>query len=163
MKKTHRVFSALLAAALVLGLAAFGQTAHAAPAENGVASTTAGQVRGTQADNGTYRFLGVPYAQAEERFVTAGPVEPWEGVRDADSYGDISPQGALFGGAGGGEQPGTSNNCQNLDIWTPAVNDGGKRPVMVWLHGGGFSTGSGNEAGYDGANLSKASLIMRRL
>ncbi len=155
MKKTKQIFSALLAAALVLGLAAFGQTAHAAPEGSEVASTAAGQVRGTQADNGTYRFLGVPYAQAEERFVTAGPVEPWEGVRDADSYGDISPQGALFGGTGGGEQPGTSNNCQNLNIWTPAVNDGGKRPVMVWLHGGGFSSGSGNDAGYDGANLSK--------
>ena len=155
MKKTKQIFSALLAAALVLGLAAFGQTAHAAPEGSEVASTAAGQVRGTQADNGTYRFLGVPYAQAEERFVTAGPVEPWEGVRDADSYGDISPQGALFDGTGGGEQPGTSNNCQNLNIWTPAGNDGGKRPVMVWLHGGGFSSGSGNDAGYDGANLSK--------
>ena len=156
MKKTQRLFSALLTAALVLSLAVFGQTAHAAPAGDGVVSTAAGQLRGTETDNGTYRFLGVPYAQAEERFVTAGPVEPWEGVRDADSYGDISPQGALFGGTGSGEQPGTSNNCQNLNIWTPAVNDGGKRPVMVWLHGGGFSSGSGNDAGYDGTNLSQS-------
>ena len=155
MKKTKQIFSTLLAMSLVFSLTVFGQTAYAAPDGSKVASTTDGQVRGTQADNGTYRFLGVPYAQAEERFVTAGPVKPWEGVRDADSYGDISPQGALFGGTGGGEQPGTSNNCQNLNIWTPAVNDGGKRPVMVWLHGGGFSSGSGNDAGYDGANLSK--------
>lgn len=155
MKKTRQFFSGVLAAMLILSLAAFGQTTHAAPAEGGVVSTAAGQIRGTRTEYGGYRFLGVPYAQAKERFVTAGPVEPWEGVRDADSYGDISPQGALFGGTGSGEQPGTSNNCQNLNIWTPAVNDGGKRPVMVWLHGGGFSSGSGNDPGYDGTNLSQ--------
>lgn len=155
MKKTQKFFSTLLAVALILSHAAFGQTAHAAPAGNGVVSTTAGQIRGTQTGNNGYRFLGVPYAQAEERFVPAGPVETWEGVRDADSYGDISPQGALFGGTGSSEQPGTSNNCQNLNIWTPAVNDGGKRPVMVWLHGGGFSSGSGNDLGYDGTSLSQ--------
>lgn len=156
MKKTRQFFSGLLAAALILSLAAFVQTTHAAPAEDGVVSTSAGQLRGTRTEYDGYRFLGVPYAQAEERFVPAKPVEPWEGVRGADSYGDISPQGALFGGTGSGEQPGTSNNCQNLNIWTPAVNDGGKRPVMVWLHGGGFSSGSGNDAGYDGTNLSQS-------
>ena len=53
-------------------------------------------------------------------------------------------------------QDGTDNNSQNLNIWTPGVNDGKKRPVMVWLHGGGFSTGSANEEGYDGENLSRS-------
>ena len=52
----------------------------------------------------------------------------------------------------GGE--GTSNNCTNLNIWTPGT-DGKKRAVMVWLHGGGFSTGSANETMYDGENLSR--------
>lgn len=120
----------------------------------GVVKTTAGLVRGTQ-QNGVLRYLGVPYAQAEERFTPAGEVEPWEGVRLMDSYGDISPQGSLFGMGNNGDQPGTDNNCQNLNIWTPGT-DGEKRPVMVWLHSGGFSTGSGNEAGYDGANLSRS-------
>lgn len=53
-------------------------------------------------------------------------------------------------------QEGTDNNSQNLNIWTPGVNDGKKRPVMVWLHGGGFSTGSANEEGYDSENLSRS-------
>lgn len=120
----------------------------------GVVKTTAGLVRGAQ-QNGVLCYLGVPYAQAAERFVPAGEVEPWEGVRLMDSYGDISPQGSLFGMGSNEDQPGTDNNCQNLNIWTPGA-DGEKRPVMVWLHGGGFSTGSGNEAGYDGANLSRS-------
>lgn len=120
----------------------------------GVVKTTAGLVRGTE-QNGTLRYLGMPYAQAAERFVPAGEVKPWEGVRLMDSYGNISPQGSLFGMGNNEDQPGTDNNCQNLNIWTPGA-DGEKRPVMVWLHGGGFSTGSGNEAGYDGANLSRS-------
>ena len=52
----------------------------------------------------------------------------------------LSPQGAMFG-MPGQAQPGTDNNCQNLNIWTPGVGDDGARPVMVWLHGGGFSNG----------------------
>lgn len=95
MKKTRQCFSGLLAAMLILSLAAFGQTTYAASAEGGVVSTAAGQIRGTRTEYGGYRFLGVPYAQAKERFVPAEPVASWEGVRDADSYGDISPPGGL--------------------------------------------------------------------
>lgn len=124
------------------------------PLPDGVVETTAGLVQGTFED-GIYRYLGVPYAQAAERFVPAGEVEPWDGVFVADSYGSMSPQGAISGVGGAADQSGTDNNCQNLNIWTPGVNDGEARPVMVWLHGGGFSTGSANEAGYDGTNLSR--------
>lgn len=120
----------------------------------GVVRTTAGLVQGTK-EEGIYRYLGVPYAQASERFVPAEEVTPWEGVRMADTYGPMSPQGSISGVGGSADQSGTDNNCQNLNIWTPGVNDGRARPVMVWLHGGGFSTGSANEAQYDGANLSR--------
>ena len=125
--------------------------------ENGetVVQTTAGLVQGTDED-GIYRYLGVPYAQARERFVPAEDVKAWDGIRMADSYGPISPQGAISGLGDAGNQDGTDNNSQNLNIWTPGVNDGKKRPVMVWLHGGGFSTGSANEEGYDGENLSRS-------
>ncbi len=122
--------------------------------EETVVQTTAGLVQGTDED-GIYRYLGVPYAQARERFVPAEDAEAWDGIRMADSYGPISPQGAISGLGDAGNQDGTDNNSQNLNIWTPGVNDGKKRPVMVWLHGGGFSTGSANEEGYDGENLSR--------
>lgn len=58
-------------------------------------------------------------------------------------------------GFGAGNQDGTDNNCQNLNIWTPGLNDGGLRPVLVWLHGGGFSTGTANDSSYDGEALAK--------
>lgn len=124
------------------------------PGEDGEIVTVAeGQLQGTIND-GIYRYLGVPYAEAAERFVTAGPVTPWEGVLKADSYGPMSPQGSMLG-FGAGNQDGTDNNCQNLNIWTPGLNDGGLRPVLVWLHGGGFSTGTANDSSYDGEALAK--------
>lgn len=167
MKK--QILSGLLAGVMMLSLAACGQQSQQSTGQqsgtpsdtstqgeqaDGVVQTTAGLVQGTDED-GIYRYLGVPYAQAAERFVPAEDVEPWEGILMADTYGPMSPQGSISGLGDGGEQDGTDNNCQNLNIWTPGVNDGEKRPVMVWLHGGGFSTGSANEAGYDGENLSR--------
>ena len=131
------------------------ETEDAEELADGVVQTTAGLVQGTE-ENGIYRYLGVPYAEAKERFVPAEEVTPWEGIRMADTYGPMSPQGQISGVEGDSSQDGTDNNSQNLNIWTPGVNDGQKRPVMVWLHGGGFSTGSANEEGYDGEALSSS-------
>lgn len=119
-----------------------------------VVKTTAGLIKGSN-ENGIYRYLGVSYAEVKERFVPATDVTPWEGVRMATEYGPMAVQGSISGLGGGNDQSGTDNNCQNLNIWTPGVNDAKKRPVMVWLHGGGFSTGTANESGYDGENLSR--------
>lgn len=166
-KYAKRLSAVLAAGAAALMLGACGsssidtavsqtETAETASEElpDGVVETTAGLVQGTE-ENGIYRYLGVPYAEAKERFVPAEEVEPWDDIYEADSYGPMSPQGVISGVGGEDDQSGTDNNCQNLNIWTPGVNDGEKRPVMVWLHGGGFSTGSANEAGYDGENLSR--------
>lgn len=125
-----------------------------------VVETKAGTVQG-YIRKGIYTYHGIPYAEAKERFVPAEEVEPWEGIRLAFNYGPISPQQQTGGFPGGSwENPPRrftmDNNCQNLNIWTPGVNDDTKRPVMIWLHGGGFSTGSSAEtAAYDGANLSR--------
>lgn len=124
-----------------------------------VAETESGRVQG-YVRKGVYTYHGVPYAEAKERFVRAERVTPWQGVRLAVDYGAIAPQEK-------GSFPNTTwedparefpmdNNCQNLNIWTPGIADGKKRPVMVWLHGGGFSAGSSAEIpAYDGANLSR--------
>lgn len=157
MKK--QILTGLLAGVMVFVLSACGQQSQSAPSQtveaDGVVQTADGQVRGIDQD-GILRYLGVPYAQATERFVPAGAVEPWEGVLVADSYGSMSPQGSISGIDGGSDQTGADNNCQNLNIWTPGIDDGEKRPVMVWLHGGGFSSGSANEEGYDGEALSRS-------
>lgn len=118
-----------------------------------IVSTEKGDIRGSM-ENGVYQYLGVPYAQAEERFVPAEETDSWEGVLDATETGPISPQSGMLG-MSAGSQAGTDQNCQNLNIWTPGINDGEKRAVMVWLHGGGFSTGSANEEQYNGMNLSE--------
>lgn len=125
-----------------------------------VVETEAGTIQG-YIRKGIYTYHGVPYAEATERFVPAEEVETWEGVRLAFNYGSISPQQQSGGFPGGSwENPPRrftmDNNCQNLNIWTPDVNDDNKRSVMIWLHGGGFSSGSSAEtAVYDGANLSR--------
>lgn len=90
-----------------------GQQSSPEETSDGLVVTTAGKVQGTLND-GVYTYLGVPYAHATERFVPAQAVEPWEGVFQADTYGNISPQGAMFG-MPGQAQPGTDNNCQNLN------------------------------------------------
>ena len=114
--------------------------------DSNVVTVAGGQISGG-IDNGIHTFLGVPYAEAKERFRPAEAVTPWEGVRECTSYGSISPQTTFFGGTDGQD-----NNCQNLNIWTPGLDDR-KRPVMVWFHGGGLTSGSANEANTNGRSL----------
>ena len=119
--------------------------------------TVQGLIRGYRF-GGLLIFKGIPYATAR-RFHAPEPVEPWEGVRDASSYGYVCP--LLTNDPPRGELyvphrfwP-MDENCQNLNVWTPAADDG-KRPVLVWLHGGGFAAGSAIEhIAYDGANMSR--------
>ena len=128
------------------------------PTQDGVANDTTivqtvkGKLQG-RVNDGVYNFLGVEYAKAEKRFQEAKEVEAWEGVKTAFEYGAASSQSSFLGGLGslitGAKY---DNNCQNLNIWTPKL-DNQKRPVMVWLHGGGFSSGSAN--GNNGENLAK--------
>jgi len=116
----------------------------------------AGKVKGYFYDK-TYIFKGIPYAQAK-RFQMPTPVEPWEGEFEAASYGmacpmlrqDV-PRGELF--VPHRYWP-MDENCQNLNVWTKSLESSAKKPVLVWLHGGGFSMGSSIEqVAYDGANL----------
>ncbi|MBQ8009304.1 MAG: carboxylesterase/lipase family protein [Bacteroidaceae bacterium] len=104
-------------------------------------------------NNGIISYKGIPYAHAE-RFQRPMDVEPWQGVRKFDTYGQMSSQ--MMMAFGQQSAPNMGDDCQNLNVWTPAVNDGKKRPVMVWLHGGGFESGSSyQDPSMDGENLSK--------
>ena len=124
-----------------------------------ITETDAGRVQGF-IKNGIYSYYGIPYAEATHRFEAAKPVKPWRGIRMATQVGPISPQAQGNFPNGEWGEPGRSftmdNNCLNLNVWTPNPTDGKKRPVMVWLHGGGFESGSSLESpAYDGANLSR--------
>lgn len=124
-------------------------------AETAVVETKQGKVRGYVYDGLTI-FKGIPYARAK-RFHAPVPAEPWEGVLDATSYGCVCP--LLEMPKPGGELlvPHRywvmDENCQNLNVWTKGCDDG-KRPVMVWLHGGGYEAGSAIEhIAYEGENM----------
>lgn len=123
-----------------------------------VVQTKAGKLRGFVTD-GTFTFHGIKYADAK-RFHPPVPPQPWEGVKDALSYGYVCPM--LDRETANGEimvphryWP-KDENCQYLNIWTQSIDREAKKPVMVWLHGGGYSAGSSIEqAAYDGENLSR--------
>jgi para-nitrobenzyl esterase len=124
------------------------------------AETAFGRVLGTEA-RGIKVFKGIPYGAStggKNRFMP--PVDPpaWTGVRNALDYGARAPQQqprprgeADEQGATGGQAE--SEDCLSLNVWTPGIADGGKRPVIMWCHGGGFNTGSGAAPVNDGTNL----------
>jgi para-nitrobenzyl esterase len=136
--------------------------AQAAEPAAPVANTHHGQVRGTVED-GILTFKGLRYGAdtATTRFAAPASPEPWEGIQPATSYGATCPQtptgnpGGLFTSWQPDPVPPLSEDCLFLNVWTPALADGGERPVMVWFHGGGFSSGSGSSTAYEGARLAR--------
>ncbi|HZU71919.1 MAG TPA: carboxylesterase/lipase family protein [Acidimicrobiales bacterium] len=126
-----------------------------------VAATAAGPVRGAIVD-GVRVFKGIRYGAdtATTRFGPPGPPEPWTEVRDALGYGASAPQAPaadvpLFRSWRPDPPLPTSEDCLFLNVWTPGLRDGGRRPVMVWFHGGGFVSGSGSSNAYDGVRLAQ--------
>ena len=141
-----------------------GQTKKTDPivAGKGIAnvSTESGNVRG-YIHNGTFTFKGIPYAKAE-RFMAPSKPDSWTGVRSSMTYGPVCPMDITTTTNDEIEFPFhhdwgyTNENCLSLNVWTPQATNAQKRPVMVWLHGGGFTAGSSVELpSYDGENLTK--------
>ncbi|MBR3503338.1 MAG: carboxylesterase/lipase family protein [Clostridia bacterium] len=123
-----------------------------------IVETTKGKLRGFRFD-GVDHFYGIRYAKAK-RFQMPEPVKPWEGVKEAGSYGMICP--VLYEPQPMGEiqtphrfWP-SSEHCQYLNVWTSKCDKKAKKPVLFWIHGGGYSAGSAIEqVCYDGFNLAK--------
>ncbi len=166
----------MLQTALAGGFAAAcSQTPRVTGGGNGlVVETSAGRIEG-YAEGAAKVFKGVPYGAStagEGRFMPPRPPEPWTGVKQVRAFGPWAPQGAstapfpprsdlpgdypddqprrLIANLPSGTGPG--EDCLVLNVWTPAA-DRAKRPVLVWLHGGGFSAGSGSSTWYDGVNM----------
>ena len=119
-----------------------------------VVETTHGKIEGVQAE-GHQSFRGIPYAAApvgENRFRAPTTPEPWAGLLETKEFGASAPQppSALPGMEAGPQ----NEDCLFLNVYTPAA-DGARRPVMVWIHGGGFTGGSGGQPLYEGARLTR--------
>jgi para-nitrobenzyl esterase len=146
-------------------------TVAAWAASDPVVETASGRVRGYHNDD-VYNFRGIRYGAptgGRNRFMPPQKPEPWGGVRDATSYGYSAPQTnpaprtgtqtgspmveILAGSDGYRAAPAESEDCLFLNVWSRGLGPQRKRPVMVWLHGGGFSTGSASALLYDGTNL----------
>jgi para-nitrobenzyl esterase len=118
-------------------------------ADSPIASTRYGKVRG-YVDDGIKVFKGIRYGAdtSPRRFMPPLLPEPWSEVRDTLAYGPSAPQPSR-----GNDKP--NEDCLFLNLWTPALRDGGKRPVMFYIHGGAYNNGSGSSPLYDGVRLCK--------
>ena len=153
-------------------------TVEDAPPVDPLVQTSYGKIRG-YINDGIYTFRGVRYGAStagKNRFMPPKPPEPWTEIRDASGYGYRAPQTnpatlgvdappseigrILLASDGFRVPPPESEDCLFLNVWTPSLDSAEKRPVMVWLHGGGFSMGSSSDLLYDGTNLARRGAVM---
>src|SRR5690554_4332522 len=139
----------LLMAGLLAGLCLMGCSPVSDQPQEPVVKTVYGSIAGS-VDEGVFRFKGIPYAKAE-RFMPPQAPDAWEGVREHREFGPIAMQVNSW-------SPETAMNEQKLftvNVWTQGLNDGKKRPVMFWLHGGGFAVGASDDPITDGKMLAQ--------
>ena len=158
-----KYFSLLFPGLTLFGVVALSQDSKDAVITGkdiAIVQTESGKVKG-YVHNGIYTYKGIPYAKAE-RFMAPAKPATWANTRSSLTYGPVCPIDATTSVNDEFEFPFDHNwgyaneNCLSLNVWTTKINDGKKRPVMVWLHGGGFTAGSSIELpSYDGENLSR--------
>lgn len=149
---------------LALAMAMFAAGCTAMPSSAGdplIATVDTGTLAPLQA-NGVLAFKGIPYAAPPVgtlRWKAPAAPAKWNGVRDATKYGDICMQKMPNPDNGIAQLP-ASEDCLTLNVFTQDLAHNAKRPVMVWIHGGGFVNGSGSAELYDGSQLAKRGVVV---
>lgn len=116
----------------------------------------------TTSDHRVHEFLGIPYAApptGDLRWKEPKPPKPWKGVRKATKFGYHCVQGPIYGDMVFPD-PGGSEDCLTLNVWTPRVDSTAKLPVMVWIYGGGFQAGATSEPRQDGEFLAHKGVVV---
>ena len=157
------VGGAALGATSILGGAlnqALAANAKDGSAQGPVANTTSGKVRGVVQENKVNAFRGIPYGAptgGADRFMPPVKPEAWTGIKETVEWGPEAPQGPhteIPEVAATIPKLAIGEDCLHLNVWTNGL-DSRKRPVMLWLHGGGFASGNGSYSMYDGANMAR--------
>ena len=168
-RRTFLKQNAFIAGASLVGAAPFVSTPARSEPAAPITDTTYGKLRG-RAANGVHIFRGVPYGadtSGKNRFMPPQKPAGWQGTRDAVEWGHIAPQPFSSGNwdyanavqwsvLPGGE----GEDCLVLNIYTPALKDGGKRAVMFSIHGGGYTTGTSHNPVFDGSALAKGADVV---
>jgi para-nitrobenzyl esterase len=162
--RSLRALAAVAALAASPAMAAGGGLAGPVKTQQGLVQGTAAEVPGVTV------FKGIPFAAPPVgalRFEPAQPPKAWDGVRDGSKWGDtcIQPSGKTRGiGVNQAldmpDSPKASEDCLNLNVWTPARSAGAKLPVMVWFYGGAYAEGGGSMPFANGSNLAKKGVIV---
>ena len=155
MKKVLRLLALTLLTMLLIPQGVFAENEVTMPQ---LVDIEQGTLMGT-VTNGTYIFKGIPYAKAE-RFQMPEPADSWEGILSVMCYGESAPQDLDIVNPTDYCDPSGTNyvfneRCQFLNVWTQSVDETAKKPVIFWIHGGGWTSGGSNELSYyDGASIS---------
>ena len=156
MNRRRFLGQSAVAAGVVAGLG----TAAFAQSNTPVVETTYGKIRG-RVINKVNAFQGIPYGgptSGASRFMPASKPKAWSSVLDTMEWGPEAPQGPhteIPEVSATIPKTGISEDCLRLNVWTTSLDRNAKRPVMVWLHGGGFTSGSGSYTIYNGANMAR--------
>jgi len=133
----------------------------AEPKSGATVDTSSGKIRGLMIDK-VNAFKGIPYGAStagNRRFLPPAKPEPWTGIKDTVEWGpeapQVSPHTEIPEVRATIPATGMSEDCLRLNVWSNGLGRNDKRPVMLWLHGGGFTSGNGSYTIYDGTNLAK--------
>ncbi|HYP25786.1 MAG TPA: carboxylesterase/lipase family protein [Blastocatellia bacterium] len=147
---------------LVAGVAAANAGGRAA---NNVVKIDSGPISGSELgeDKGVRVFKGIPFAAppvGSLRWKPPQPVKSWKGIRECTTFGPACPQIDLLERLYGQKLGPTSEDCLYLNVWTPSKKSSDRLPVMVWIHGGSYTMGSGATAAYDGEALARQGVVV---